>query len=215
MGFDLIGGVQFGLVYLVTLLIEWSQGNSFDTEMAFQRLFVQGAALWPWELSLESLRFLCVTLFFALVATMLVFTGQYCDPYPHYSGVFKRFLQAKTDLQDTLTHWINTLMAERRGTYQPLNPPVLNNPLQAELQSIESAAVGLKNTLQQFQAGIQTMAAALQQQHHQARREYMEDFQQRFSTILQGDVDQEETILKSQPSTHHTNFGEDNDYEQI
>jgi hypothetical protein len=50
------------------------------------------------------------------------------------------------------------------------------------------------------------MAAALQQQHHQARREYMEDFQQRFSTILQGDVDQEETILKSQPSTHHTNF---------
>jgi hypothetical protein len=265
-----LAGVQFGLVYLVTLLIEWSQGNSFDTEMAFQRLFVQGAALWPWELSLESLRFLGVTLFFALVAAMLVFTGQYCDPYPHYSGVFKRFLQAKTNLQDTLTHWINTLdqpaeitlheltahrenmhsqyrllladetlvtlmvheldalikahihafndtasrlekrantlMAERRGTYQPLNPPVLNNPLQAELQSIEAAAAGLKSTLQQFQAGIQTMAAALQQQHHQARREYMEDFQQRFSTILQGDVDQEETILKSQPSTHHTNF---------
>jgi hypothetical protein len=97
-----LAGVQFALAYLVTLLIEWSQGNSFDTEMAFQQLVAQGAALWLWDLSLEPLRFLGVTLFFALVAAMLVFTGQYTDPYPHYSGVFKRYVQAKMKYKQPL-----------------------------------------------------------------------------------------------------------------
>jgi hypothetical protein len=195
-----LAGVQFALVYCVTLFIEWSQGNSFDTEIALQQLVAQGAAFWPWDLSLEPIRFLGVTLFFAVVAAMLVFTGQYCDPYPHYSSVFKRYVQAKHELQHALTHWINaldqpaeinlheltahsenmnsqyrllladealmtpmvngldalmkaythafneaaslldkrvnTLMADRRGTYQPMTTPVWGNLLQADLAGL-------------------------------------------------------------------------------
>jgi hypothetical protein len=265
-----LDGVQLSLVYCVTLLIEWSQANSFDTEIALQQMLAQGAAFWPWDLSLEPIRFLGVTLFFALLAAMLVFTGQYCDPYPHYSSVFKRYLQAKNELQHALSHWINaldqpaetnlheltahsenmnsqyrllladealmtqmvngldalikahthafneaasllekranTLMADRRGTYQPMTTPVFNNPLQADLAGLQSVESRLKSSLQQFQAGVQTMAVALQQQHQQARRQFVDDIQQRLNRILQGDVDQEDSIPEPQATTQKTTF---------
>jgi hypothetical protein len=265
-----LAGVQFALVYCVTLFVEWSQGNSFDTEIALQQLVAQGAAFWPWDLSLEPLRFLGVTLFFAVVAAMLVFTGQYCDPYPNYSSVNKRYVQAKNELQHALTHWIkaldlpadinlheltahsenlnsqyrllladealmthmvngldalikahshafnesaslldkraNTLMADRRGTYQPMVTPVWGNPLQADLAGLQSVESRLKTSLQQFQAGVQTMAVALQQQHQQARRQFVDDIQQRFNRILQGDVDQENSSPEPQATTQKTTF---------
>ncbi len=48
------------------------------------------------------------------------------------------------------------------------------------------------------------MAVALQQQHQQARRQFVDDIQQRFNRILQGDVDQEDSSPKTK-STNNTN----------
>jgi hemerythrin-like domain-containing protein len=50
------------------------------------------------------------------------------------------------------------------------------------------------------------MAVALQQQHQQARRQFVEDIQQRLNRILQGDVDQEDSSPEPQATTQKTTF---------
>jgi exonuclease VII small subunit len=87
-----------------------------------------------------------------------------------------------------------------------MTTPVFNNPLQADLAGLQSVENRLKTSLQQFQAGVQTMAVALQQQHQQARRQFVDDIQQRFNRILQGDVDQEDSSPETKASNNTNDF---------
>ena len=268
---SLIFIVQGALIYLVTLMIQQTQDNQFEPEMALKVLFQHGFT-WPWDLSLDALRFLALTLIFAVMGAYLVYGGHYADPYPGYARVSREAKQAKIDVEATLKTWTETLeqsvtlslpewdaqlsnlqtqqyqlisdqkavlemvnamndlikahlenyqqqsswLAERlnhltkdrqRSPYHPVESPILLNPFQTELATIETSVQQFNAMMEHLIAETKRQSVQLQQRFYQSRRQYLALVERRFQHSQAGRIEDQQDSSNDPPNnTPNTNF---------